>query len=345
VAEPRVTVIIATYNRSERIRPTIESVLSQTRAEWELLVVSDGSTDDTDTVVESFGDDRIKLVRTAHTGHPGAARNAGLERAHAPVVAYLDHDDRFSPDHLDTVLDQLEEGADVVATGCRRVDSAGRPAGASTELDMVWAPELQVLAPLFEPTRVAHRTALGLDVGGWPTDQQGLEDWGMWMRLTDTGARFATTTARTCALELSSGSRRHRLGSRFALVLARYSDVSTAQRALDRLGDLEVTYALDRTQRLERAAWYADLAAAGDVVLPAGVSAERLQSLVEAAPPENYAAFTAVVPDTGGGAALAQPLLCCDPAHAARVRETLERRFPATLTEMRRVLAPSSLAA
>jgi hypothetical protein len=347
VAAPRISVVLPTYNRSSLIRPTLASVITQSCPDWELLVVSDGSTDDTDQIVRSHavGDDRIRHIAVPRSGHPGVARTIGLDQARAPVVAYLDHDDTYEPDHLAVVLDLIDRGADVVATGCRRVDPSGRPVGQSTPLDLVWSPELQVLAPLFEPTRVAHRRATGVAVGGWPTAERGLEDWGMWLRLTHAGARFATTSQHTCSLELSPTSRRHGLGIRFALVLGRYPDRAAASRALARLHDAGVAAALHDVQRRERAAWYADQATAGTLVLPAGLGLDGIPALLAAVPIENEAGFTTVVPQPGGGAVLAQPLLCCDPDHAGRVRRTLERRFPATLGELRRVLAEAPAAA
>jgi hypothetical protein len=165
----------------------------------------------------------------------------------------------------------------------------------------------------------------------------------MWLRLADAGARFATTTAHTCTIELSSDSRRHQLGSRFALVLGRYPDAATAHRAQARLADPKIASGLDRVERGERKAWYE--AQADALVLPAGVVRADIDGLVDAVPTDDFASFTAVVPQPGGGAVLAQPLLCGDPSHASRVRATLERRFPATLTAFRRVLAPSSQAA
>lgn len=86
-------VVCPAYNRSAPIAATIESVLKQTRGEFELLVGSDGSTDDTDDLVAGFAraDRRVKFLRPAHTGDPGWVRNRLCREAGYGYVAYIDH--------------------------------------------------------------------------------------------------------------------------------------------------------------------------------------------------------------------------------------------------------------
>jgi len=111
-----VSVVIATYNRSDVLRSAIASVLHQTRVDWELIVVGDRCTDDTEAVVASFGDPRIQfrnLVRNG--GDQSGPNNVGAAMAKAPVLAFLNHDDLWFPDHLDVGLEALDAlGADVV---------------------------------------------------------------------------------------------------------------------------------------------------------------------------------------------------------------------------------------
>lgn len=97
---PNVSVVLPTYNRSYAIRATIDSVLAQTLSDFELLVVDDGSTDDTVEVVRSYADSRILCV-SGRNGGGAASRNAGLARARGKYVAFLDHDDRWSPRKLE----------------------------------------------------------------------------------------------------------------------------------------------------------------------------------------------------------------------------------------------------
>ena len=106
-AEPAdlVTVVISTYNFSAALRCAIESVVMQTHQEFELLVVGDGCTDDSEQVVRSFGDPRIAWFNLPeNVGSQYAPNNFALARAKGTYVAYLGHDDIWAPNHLATGL-------------------------------------------------------------------------------------------------------------------------------------------------------------------------------------------------------------------------------------------------
>jgi glycosyltransferase involved in cell wall biosynthesis len=94
-----VSVIVPTYNRRETIQAAIASVQRQTFADWELIVVDDGSTDDTATLIEG-SDPRLVLIRQKNQGVNGA-RNTGMLRARGRYIAFLDSDDEWLPHHLE----------------------------------------------------------------------------------------------------------------------------------------------------------------------------------------------------------------------------------------------------
>jgi glycosyltransferase involved in cell wall biosynthesis len=100
-APPAVSVIVATYNRGSLLPETIESILGQSFQDFELIVVDDGSTDDTREVVKPYGS-RIKYLVQNNRG-PSAARNAGVEQAAAPWISFQDSDDLCARDHLETL--------------------------------------------------------------------------------------------------------------------------------------------------------------------------------------------------------------------------------------------------
>lgn len=105
---PKVSVIIPTYNLCDLLRSTIDSVLAQTLGNLELIIVDDGSTDDTRDVVQSIEDRRVRYFHKDNGGTP-SARNYGLARAKGEFVAFLDHDDLWPPNYLDVMIGNLEK--------------------------------------------------------------------------------------------------------------------------------------------------------------------------------------------------------------------------------------------
>ena len=108
---PLVSAAIITHNRAQYLEDAITSVLDQTVDDLELIVVDDGSTDDTATVVEPYLD-RIRYARCPHRGK-AAARNTAIELAAGELFAFCDSDDRWYPDRLERQLDALERHPDV----------------------------------------------------------------------------------------------------------------------------------------------------------------------------------------------------------------------------------------
>ncbi|HEY8597391.1 MAG TPA: glycosyltransferase family 2 protein [Thermomicrobiales bacterium] len=102
---PRVSVLMPTFNQVAFIRRALESLLAQTLAAWELLIVDDGATDGTRAAIEPFlADERIRYERLPENVGLGAALNHGLARARASLIAYLPSDDLFYPEHLASLI-------------------------------------------------------------------------------------------------------------------------------------------------------------------------------------------------------------------------------------------------
>ncbi|WP_231189734.1 glycosyltransferase family 2 protein [Haladaptatus sp. DYF46] len=117
---PTVSVIVPTYNRADAIPRTIESVLSQTLEELELIIVDDASQDDTADVVASYDDDRVQFVQHETNRGASAARNTGIERAEGEYIAFLDSDDVWLPTKLEKQVLTLELRSDEwVAAYCK----------------------------------------------------------------------------------------------------------------------------------------------------------------------------------------------------------------------------------
>ena len=96
----KISVILPVYNGSKYIKKSIESVLNQTFHDFELIIVNDGSCDNTLDIITSFNDKRIKIINQSNQG-PGGARNNALKIAKGNYIMFLDSDDWYSTDALE----------------------------------------------------------------------------------------------------------------------------------------------------------------------------------------------------------------------------------------------------
>lgn len=159
---PRVSVIIATYNRSAVLRHAIASALAQTFTDFELLVVGDGCTDDSAAVVAAFGDARLRWSDLpANSGHQSAPNNEGLRQARGELIAYLGHDDLWLPHHLGVLTAAIADGADMASGITEIVGPDGH------RLDV--APDAADFRPgiWLPPTGFMHRRIVTERLGGW----------------------------------------------------------------------------------------------------------------------------------------------------------------------------------
>jgi glycosyltransferase involved in cell wall biosynthesis len=159
---PSFTVIIPTYNWSTVLPYSIASVLNQTFTDLELLVVGDGCTDDSENVVRSIQDPRLRWHNLPkNSGQQGAPNNWGIENARGKWIAYLGHDDLWLPGHLQTVSQTLEKGADVVFSICALLAPPGI-ISRYTPLKPEYKP-----GKWYPPSAFAHTTLAARAVKGW----------------------------------------------------------------------------------------------------------------------------------------------------------------------------------
>ncbi len=121
MSAPRVSVVIGAYNCENFIQDTIKSVISQTFTDWELIIVDDGSDDDTCAKIESIDDDRTRLIRLdKNSGRPAVSRNVGIRASVGEFIAFLDHDDLWNAQKLEKQVELMDRQGDVflVYTKC-----------------------------------------------------------------------------------------------------------------------------------------------------------------------------------------------------------------------------------
>ncbi len=161
---PKVSVIIPVYNGAATIGRALASVFAQTFTDYEVVVVNDGSTDDTASVLAGYGD-RIRVMTQPNRGLP-AARNAGVRASSGEYVAFLDDDDEWMPQMLERCAAVLDEDPEcgLVYAGALKVDLDGRSMpDQSSENDDIDSPTMeQMLARpwIVVPSQVMVRRAI-----------------------------------------------------------------------------------------------------------------------------------------------------------------------------------------
>jgi glycosyltransferase involved in cell wall biosynthesis len=187
---PLVSVVVATYNRPETLPDCLRSILNQTYANIEVIVVNDGGID-VKEIIDSLHHERY-ILYTAHPKNRGiaAARNTGIEMARGKYIAYLDDDDIFYPEHVETLVGSLESGDYKVAyTDANRGHQRtlnGRPV--VTRRDVPYSSEFdsdRILVQNFIPTPcILHEKSCLDDTGRFDESLPVLEDWDLWIRLS-----------------------------------------------------------------------------------------------------------------------------------------------------------------
>ena len=186
---PAVSVVIITYNKADTVGQAIESVLRQTYADYEILVVDDGSTDNTAEVVGRYGS-RVRYLLKKNGG-TGSARNLGLDQARGRYVAFLDGDDLWLPRKLELQMAAFEKEPGIIAVQCGAycVDQDLRVFETRVchpRFDRLQDFLLFRNLPAFSSTVTVRREVFG-KIGGFGTDLVILSDWDMACRLASVG--------------------------------------------------------------------------------------------------------------------------------------------------------------
>jgi teichuronic acid biosynthesis glycosyltransferase TuaG len=200
MSDDLVSIIMPAYNAEKYIAASIESVLAQTYSDWELIVVDDGSTDSTATVVQEFAtsDPRVRYI-FQENGRLGKARNTGISNSTGRLIAFLDSDDLWLPTKLEVQTRAMaENNADVVYSKSyvfcdENIDdetqtltsSAGKFSGPDFFDSLIRYPQIPVLTVLFKRSALDR---VGLFEEG--KAYHGCEDYDLWLRLARAGLVF-----------------------------------------------------------------------------------------------------------------------------------------------------------
>lgn len=192
-----VSIIIPTYNHAHFLGRALQSVLDQSYPHWEALVIDNNSQDNTDDVIKSFSDSRIRLSKIHNHGVIAASRNLGMREARGEWVAFLDSDDCWYPKKLQTIMAAVEsdDAYDVLSNDELMVDiktSAKRVlryGPYEKDFYKILLIEGNRLSPSASVVRhdFLDRHGLAFDES---QDYVTVEDYGFWLDLARTGARF-----------------------------------------------------------------------------------------------------------------------------------------------------------
>ncbi len=209
----RVSIIIPAYNHAAYLGAAIESVLQQHYTAYEIIVVDDGSQDQTPAVVAHFAD-RVQYIRQTNQG-VSAARNRGIAAAKGELIALLDADDLYEPTFLSTLVALLDANpaADGVYCRCQTVDEANQPLpqqiGKVVAAHELYSVLLQ--GGFFPPLCMLVYRACYTTAGRFDQAFQGSADWDMWLRLAKQFTIVGTTAVlaryRLVAQSMSSNPR------------------------------------------------------------------------------------------------------------------------------------------
>jgi glycosyltransferase involved in cell wall biosynthesis len=203
----RISIIMPVFNGRDTLDRAVDSVIRQGLFAWELIVVDDGSTDESYARLLRWAnrDRGIRVLRNEENRGPAAARNAALWHATGDLVAYLDGDDEYYPDYLEQV-DRFGARADVLVFGYDLVHDDAGPGSPR----MTWDPgrrrDRLFVENIMTPLGVAHRRDLWAAVGGFDESLRFEEDWDFWKRLARAGASFAYLPLKSGLYHIREGS-------------------------------------------------------------------------------------------------------------------------------------------
>lgn len=190
---PAVSVVIPTYNHALFLRNAIQSVCDQSFDDWEMIIVNNYSNDDTESVINSFNDTRIRHELFKNNGVIASSRNYGIELSRGEFIAFLDSDDIWYGDKLERSVSALKQGYDLIchAENWMRAGSVVRTVQYGPT-EMAIYRTLLYSRNCLSTSAITVRKRCLKEVGGFSEDAAFItaEDYDLWLRLSRSGVTF-----------------------------------------------------------------------------------------------------------------------------------------------------------
>ena len=187
---PLITVGIPSYNHAKFLAKCLNSVIAQTYSNLEVIVVDNYSTDDTDSILSSFRDPRLSIVKVNNGGSIGKSRNAILNKSRGQWIAFLDSDDWWVEDKLEKCADYFQVGVDLIYHDLIIVDEiTDRPQSKSIKSRILEVPvfkDLIIKGNTIATSSVVVRKTVLREVNGMSESEKmfGLEDFNTWLKIS-----------------------------------------------------------------------------------------------------------------------------------------------------------------
>lgn len=187
--KPKITVFMAAYNAANHIKESIQSILDQTFQNFELLIVNDGSTDETVAIINKFKDPRIRLLYNDKNQGLTYTRNVVVNEARADYIAILDSDDVAIPNRLELQYNFFQEHPDFALCGGHGtvIDEAGNPVDDNRFTVPVGAEKIKMMLLFYNTfinSTVMYKTAVLKELNGY-RDYAPAEDYELFIRISD----------------------------------------------------------------------------------------------------------------------------------------------------------------
>ena len=175
------------FNRGEQLKKSVDSILAQSSKDFELIIVNDGSSDDSEKIIKGYDDPRIVYLKKENGGQ-ASARNLGISAAKGQYIAYCDHDDLFHKEHLEKLSFYLDSypDVDVVYSNANFINH-----GTFEYVTDFEHPKRDPVKDLYfvpMPSTMMHRKNALQKTGFWDDStaiRMGGEDWDLWLRFKD----------------------------------------------------------------------------------------------------------------------------------------------------------------